>query len=224
MAVLWQHCNSLNNVYKSKAMDCVMFTPIRNNVFRWETPWPEGNVMLVGHQILKDTACILIDPPHVPGLIEALRRIGGQVAIILTTQNHTRGSKYIAFETGAKIYVPEQNPEAIEPGELVAVKVLSEFEKYSAGKVLGMKIFKDFEDFALLTEEKDLIVSDNARGTVDGKLALWPECNPHDPPYPPNEKVHREFKKLIQETGAVSLLAGHGYDIVGNLQELEKSL
>ena len=198
-----------------------MFTPVRKNVFRWETPWPVDNVNMVGHLILRNSKCILIDPPHVPGLVDSVKRLGDSVAIILTSQNHTRGTKYIASKTGATVYLPEQNPKAVEPSELLAVKEIGEFEKYGVGDLLGMKVFKDFYDFALLTEERELIVSDNARGTFDGKLVLYPEFNP---PSPPNETIHREFKKLVQESGATSLLAGHGCDILGNLQELTTRL
>lgn len=201
-----------------------MFSPVRKDVFRWELPWQEADLMMVGHMFLKNSSCILVDPPYVSGLLQSLKRLADSFAIILTSQNHTRGTKYIASETGATIYMPEQNPDAIEPKELLSVKEIGSFEKYSGGSILGLKVLEDFADYALLTEEKELIVADNARGTSSGKLALWPECNPHDPPYPPNETIHKKFKKLIEETGAVSLLAGHGYDIIGNLQELAKDL
>lgn len=201
-----------------------MLLPVRKNLFRWETPWPVSNLMLVGHLILKEKKCILIDPPYVPGIVESIKCLTTETVIILTSQNHTRGSKYLASETGAKIYIPEQNPEAIEPQELLSVRDIGNYESYSEGEVLGMKIFQDFEDKALLTEEKELIVSDNARGTEDGKLVLWPECNPHNPPYPPNKIIHKQFRKLIEESEAVSLLAGHGKDIIRNLQDQSKNL
>lgn len=201
-----------------------MFSPVSRNVFRWETPWQEADLMMVGHLILKNSSCILVDPPYVSGLVESLKRLADSFSIVLTSQNHTRGTKYIASQIRVTIYVPEQEPDAIEPKELLSVKEIGSFEKYSEGSILGLKVLKDFADYALLTEEKELIVADNARGTASGKLVVWPECNPHDPPYPPNETIHREFKNIIQTTGAKSLLAGHGYDIIGNLQELAKDL
>ena len=199
-----------------------MLTPVRKNAFRWETPWPVSNLNMVGHLIVRDSRCVLFDPPTVPGLVDAVKKLGDSTVIILTSQNHTRGTKYIASKTGAKVYVPEMDERAVEPVELLAVKDIGEFEKYNVGDLLGMRVFKDFYDFALLTEEKELVVSDNVRGTADGRLVLFPESG--EPPGPPNETVHREVKKLVQESGATSLLAGHGYDILGNLQELAAKL
>lgn len=201
-----------------------MFTPVRKDAFRWETPFPRNNDNLVGHMFLEDSECILIDPPHIPGLIESIKGLSDSVSIILTSQNHTRGTGYIAAKTGAAVYVPDQDQNAVEPIEVLALKEVGEYKKFSEGEVLGMKVFKDFYDFALLTEEGELIVSDNGRGTADGKLALWPEFMDEDPPKPSNETIHKEFKSLIQKTGATTLLAGHGHDIIGNLQELAKDL
>lgn len=196
--------------------------PVRRNVFRWETPFPQNNQNLVGHLILSDSTCILVDPPCVPGLVESIRRLGHSFVIILTSQNHTRGTAYLASKTGAAVYIPEQDPRAVEPKEMLSVKEIEHFEKYGEGELLGMRVFKDFYDYALLTEEKELIVSDNGRGTSDGKLLLWPEFM--DPAEPPNDTIHNEFKNLVQKSGAESLLAGHGFDIIGGLQELARGL
>lgn len=201
-----------------------MFSPLRKGAFRWETPFPRNDQNMVGHLILRDSECILIDPPCVPGLVESLGKLGDSVSIVLTSQNHTRGTGYIASKTGATIYVPEQDPGAVEPIELLALKEIGEYKKYSYGEILGMKALKDFYDYALLTEEGELIVSDNGRGTADGRLVLWPEYMQEDPPKPPNPTIHKEFKDLIQKSGAISLFAGHGYDIIGNLQELSENL
>jgi hypothetical protein len=200
-----------------------VLTPIRKNAFRWETPFPVKDLNMVGHLILRDSTCILFDPPCVPGLVDSVKRLGDNVAIILTSQNHTRGTKYIASKTGATVYIPEQDPRAVDPKELLAVKEIGEFQKYREGEVLGMKVFKDFYDFAILTDEKELVVSDNATGTADGRLLCYPEYTPDEPPEP-NATIHGEFKKLVQRSGATSLFAGHGYDIRGNLQELAARL
>lgn len=199
-----------------------MLNPIRKGLFSWETPFPQNNQNLVGHLIVEDSACILVDPPCVPGLIESVKRLGDPVTIILTSQNHTRGTGFIASKTEASVYLPEQEEGAIEPKELLAVKEIGEYKKYREGELLGMRVLKDFYDFALLTDAGELIVSDNARGSSDGKLLLWPESM--DPPGLPNETIHKEFKNLVQQSGASSLLSGHGYDIIGNLQGLARAL
>jgi len=202
----------------------VMFSPVRRDVFRWGTPDPEGDWIMVGHLFVRNSEIILIDPPLIPGLIESVARIGKPTAIILTSQNHTRGSKYIREKTGATVYVPDQNPNAVEPQDALAVKEIGQFEKYSTGKLLGFEIFRDFNDFALLTDNKEIIIADNATGSADGKLLVFPEYIPHDPPHPANETVRREIKDLVKKTGAVTLLAGHGYNIYGNLQDLANRL
>ena len=199
-----------------------MFSPVRKDVFRWGTPDPEGDWIMFGHLFVRDSQIILIDPPLIPGLIESITRMGKPKTIILTTQNHTRGSRHIREKTGATVYVPDQDPKAVEPQDALAAKEIGQFEKYTVGtgKLLGFEIFKDFYDFALLTDNKEIIIADNATGSADGRLLVYPEYVAHDPPNPPNETVLREFKDLVKKTGAVTLLAGHGFNIYGNLQEL----
>ncbi len=201
-----------------------MFEPITRNVFRWETPFPLNDQNLVGHLIMRESECILIDPPVVPGLVETVKRLGTAHSIILTSQNHVRGTEYIASRTGATVYIPDQDQRAVDPRDQISIGEIKEAVKFGEGKVLGMKVLKDYYDFALVTEGGMLAVSDNGMGTVDGKLRLWPESMNFDPPKPPNETIHREFKELVRKSGAHTLLAGHGYDIMGNLQELSDGL
>lgn len=47
-----------------------MFQPVRKNVFRWSTPDPEDDWMVVGHAFLTDGGTVLIDLPLVPGLLK----------------------------------------------------------------------------------------------------------------------------------------------------------
>jgi Metallo-beta-lactamase superfamily len=197
-----------------------MFSPVRRDVFRWGTPDPEGDWIMFGHLFVRESGIVLVDPPLIPSLIESINRIGKPEAIILTSQNHARGSKFIREKTGATIYVPDQDPKAVEPQDAQAVKEIGQFEKYSTGKLLGFEVFKDFFDFALLTDHKEILIADNATGSPDGRLLVYPEYVAHDPPHPPNETVLREFKNLVKKTEAVTLLAGHGYNIYGNLQDL----
>lgn len=198
-----------------------MFSPVRRDVFRWGTPDPEDDRMMFGHLFVRGSEIVLVDPPFIPGLVESIARMGKPKAIILTSQVHTRGSRSIREKTGATIYLPEQE---LEPKYAFAVKEIGEVEKYGTGKLLGFEVFTDLADFALLTDSKEIIIADNARGTADGKLLMFPECLPHDPPYPPNATVHRAFKELVKKSGAVTLLAGHGYNIYGTLQEQASNL
>ena len=112
---------------------------------------------------------------------------------------------------------------------------MGKFEVYETGSVLGFKAHKFGDDYALLSEGKELLVGDNARGDHRGNVVIFPEwfkmytpgppCpNPEDFPKEARESLRRRFKEIVKTTGATSLLAGHGYDIVGTLQERANEL
>ena len=204
-------------------------TPIRDGVFRWSTPDPADDWMMVGHLFVRKTGVVLIDPPMVPGLLEAARGLGKLEAVILTEQNHTRASRFIAKRAGTPVYLPETIPQAVEPWEAARVKQLGAFEVYNAGSVLGFQAYKFGDDYALLSDQKELLVGDNARGDAKGNVLIFPEwfsLYTPGPPYPAPEDFSREsrdslrkqFKEIVKNTGATSLLASHDYDIIGNLQ------
>src|SRR5207245_11701632 len=102
----------------------VMFSPVRRDVFRWGTPDPEGDWIMVGHLFVRNSEIILIDPPLIPGLIESVARMGKPKAIILTSQNHTRGSKYIREKTGATVNVPDKNQKTVQAQDDLAVETI----------------------------------------------------------------------------------------------------
>ena len=206
-----------------------MFTPIRNGVFRWSTPDPADDWDLVGHLFVRATGVVFVDPPMVPGLLETARRMGELEAVLLTEQNHTRASAFIAKRAGIPVYLPETNPNAIETWEAARVKAIGDFQVYKAGSVLGFQAHKFGDDYALLSEGKELLVGDNARGDAEGNIVIFPDwfkLNTPGPPYPDPERLPKEWRNslrkqlrdIVKTTGAISLLAGHGFDILGNLQ------
>ncbi len=212
-----------------------MLTPIRNGVFRWCTPDPADDWMLVGHLFVRGTGVVFVDPPMVPGLLDAARRLGKLEAVLLTERNHTRASRFIAKRAGIPVYLPESIPDAVEPWEAARVKQIGQFEVYKAGSVLGFQAYKFGEDYALLSDGKELLVGDNARGDSEGKVLIFPEWFARytpGPPYPAPEDFPKEwrdslrnqFREIVKTTGATSLLAGHGYDIIGSLQERTSEL
>ena len=206
-----------------------MFTPIRDGVFRWYTPDPADDWMMVGHLFVRETGVVFVDPPMVPGLLEAASRLGKLEAVLLTEQNHTRASRFITKRTGIPVYLPETVPEAVEPWEAVKVKQIGDFEVYKAGNVLGFQAYKFGDDYALLSDEKELLVGDNARGDAEGNVLIFPEwfhLYTPGPPYPAPEDfpkefrdcLRKQFKEIVETTGATALLASHDYDIIGSLQ------
>jgi hypothetical protein len=206
-----------------------MFTPIREGVYRWSTPDPADDWMLVGHLFVRESGVVLIDPPMVPGLLEAAGRLGKLEAVLLTEQNHTRASRFIAKRAGIPVYLPETIPEAVEPWETARVKQIGDFEVYSAGNVLGFQAHKFGDDYALLSEGNEVLVGDNARGDAKGNVLIFPEwfsLYTPGPPYPAPEafpkrfrdSLRSRFKEIVKTTGASTLLASHDYDIIGTLQ------
>ena len=211
------------------------FTPIREGVFRWSTPDPADDWTMVGHLFVRDTGVVFVDPPMVPGLLEAAGRLGKPEAVLLTEQNHTRAARFIAKRVGIPVYLPESIPEAVEPWEAERVKQMGDHEVYKAGNVLGFQAYKFGEDYALLTNGKELLVGDNARGDAKGNVLIFPEwfsLYTPGPPYPAPEdfskgwrdSLRKQFKDLVKATGATSLLASHDYDIIGTLQERASEL
>lgn len=210
----------------------IMFVPVRNGILRWGTPDPEGDWIMYGHLVEYGKKVVLIDPPLVPGLIDAAGRTGKVEAVILTTLDHTRGSRYISLKTGAALYVPDQGVSmALDPDVILNYHGIKEYEKYGEGDLFGLKVHRVtvegsgesgmpwFDEYAFLTEEKELIVGDIAIGTAEGKVVMAPEWFPHDPPHEAHEPAHREFRKLIGKTGANTQLAPHGHNIYGDLQQ-----
>jgi hypothetical protein len=205
------------------------FTPIREGVFRWATPDPADDWMMVGHLFVRDTGVVFVDPPMVPGLLDAASRLGKLEAVLLTEQNHTRAARFISKRKGIPVYLPESIPEAVEAWEAARVKEIGDFEVYQAGNVLGFQAHKFGEDYALLSDRKELLVGDNARGDAKGNVLIFPEwfkLYTPGPPYPAPEDVskqfrdslRKQFKEIVKTTGATTLLASHNYDIIGSLQ------
>lgn len=118
----------------------------------------------------------------------------------------------------------------MDSAEAVKVKQLGNFELYRTGSVLGFKAFKFIEDYALLSDGKELLVGDNAAGNGDGKAVLWPYWYLSGPPYSDpssqafKDRLKSEFKEIVKNTGATSLLASHGHDVHGSLQEQASNL
>lgn len=217
------------------SVDASMLVPVRKDVFRWEAPDPADDWMMVGHLFVRETGVVFVDPPMVPGLLEAARRLGKLEAILITEQNHTRAARFISKRAGIPVYLPESIPGAVEPWEAERVKQIGDFEMYEAGNVIGFQAYKFGEDYALLSDKKELLVGDNARGDAKGNVLIFPEWfNLYSPgtPYPAPEDFSREwrdslreqFKDIVKTTGANSLLASHNYDIIGNLQERTNKL
>src|SRR5215467_10401951 len=139
-------------------MSEAVLTPIRAGAFRWSTPDPADDWMMVGHLFVRSTGIVFIDPPLIPGLIDAATQLGRLEAVLLTTQNHTRAAAFMLKRAGIPAYLPEQYSDSVDPREAAKVKDLGVFQTYKAGQVLGLQAYKFGSEYALLTEEKELLL------------------------------------------------------------------
>ncbi len=189
--------------------------------------------MMVGHLFVRETGIVFVDPPLIPGLIDAATKLGKPEAVLLTTQNHTRATAFMHKRAGIPAYLPDQDPNSVDPREAVKVKDVGDFETYKAGRILGFRAYKFGSEYVLLTDEKELLVGDIATGDSTGNLVLWPDWYTPGPPYESYSKelkdsdrkeIKEGFRDLVKSSGATSLLASHGFDIAGNLQARAEEL
>lgn len=210
-----------------------MFELVREGVYRWSTPDPADDWMMVGHFFVRDTGIVFVDPPLVPNLIDEAAKLGRLEAVLLTTQNHTRATAFMHKRARIPAYLPEQDSNTLDPREAVKVKDIGDFETYKAGNIMGFQAFKFGSEHVLLTEEKELLIGDIAMGDANGNVVLWPDWYTPGPPYDSYVKELRDsdrmeikeaFTNLVKKTRATSLLSSHGYDVLGNLQVKAGSL
>ncbi len=80
-------------------------------VWRWETPDPEDDWMMVGHVLTTSAGVVLVDPPVVPGIWDALKAWGPVLGVVLTTHDHLRGAEWFHRATGAPVHLPRPGGE-----------------------------------------------------------------------------------------------------------------
>lgn len=208
-----------------------MITWITDAIGQWTTPDPEEELIMVGHVIKGDEGLVLVDPPVVPGLPRMIESVGAVRAIILTTHDHTRGSRYLSDLWDVPIYAPVHadrsrlqvghvaEPEWYEdatmlPGSLVARRV--------AVTLAGNRPYMD----EMLLQRKDVIfIGDLAAGNPDGTLAACPEQFPGVGSL--EEKTEAVARALLGCSAIPPrlVLTGHGWPFSGSWQaELAKRI
>lgn len=213
-----------------------MLTPVRRDLLKWETPDPSSDWLMIGHILVRDSGCVLVDPPHIPGLLNSVSRLGKIEGVIVTTLDHSRGAALIVRKTGARLLLPDQSSDDVDPLALRIKEEITDYEEYNGGKVLGLEAFRlsvpgkneigmpSMNEFALLTEHKELFTGDLVIGSAEGKMQVAPEWFPSEVTSPAYELAHSKVKDLIHKTGAVSLLPSHGSDILNVLQKAAEFL
>ncbi len=209
-----------------------MLTPVSRNIFSWSTPDPEAFWLMVGHLVLSEGSAILVDPPNVPGLVESVKRLAKPDAIILTTGDHLRGTDYLAGEFSAQVYLPKQEDSDIDEGTAMRIRRMKNVKFFDEGDdlPLGVRSFRarvekgksapNLNEMLLLTNTGELLAGDIAMGSADGGLITRNEFfSRSGAPDPDDNSIcFMTIRKVVERSGARSLLASHGFDILDNLQ------
>lgn len=208
-----------------------MFFPVSRTLFRWSTPDPGDDWMMVGHLLISKEGIILVDPPVVPGISDAIKLLGKPEAVILTTGDHIRGSAFFSSEFDIEMYFPAQSDEDIDPGAALHKHHLRNTTEFEEGDELpgGIRPFRasiprgkttpNINEAMLLTTGGELLTGDIAMGSVQGKLLTRDEFFYSNPDPDDNASCLRSIDKVIRSTGARTLLSSHGFDIQDKLQE-----
>lgn len=206
-----------------------MFQPVLKDSFAWRTQDPEYDWEMVGHLLLRDGEILLIDPPYVHGIEKLLPLIGKPQAIILTTADHTRGSKYLSAKLKVPIYVPLQSDSiSVSPKKMYDGKGITNFEVYEEGTIFWLSarkvtVFRNNEDELpyidemILTYDRTVITGDIAMGSPSGELLTIDEGFTVSPDDNLVRSSFNVVKDRLSDLHIENLLSSHGFDIVGNL-------
>ena len=208
-----------------------MLYPVSRSTFRWSTPDPNDNWLMIGHLLISGDEVILVDPPMVPGLTEAVSRLGKLESVILTTGDHIRGSVYLESRSGAHVYIPDQSENDIDEISSLMKKKLGKATEYKDGENLpgGVRSYRavverrrsapSLNEMMLLTPRGELLAGDIAMGSANGELLTRNEFYYEAPEPEDNAICLKAIERIIRKTEARTLLSSHGYDLVHNLQQ-----
>lgn len=206
-----------------------MFIPVLPNIWRWTTPDPEDDWVMVGHLLQQDHQITLVDPPVVSGLLDALKALGPVTAIVLTTHDHTRGARYLHERLGCPVYVPEQaNRDHIRHAGLREVTWYSEDSPLPGNLKahrcrVTLPMWQDpelpyLDEMMLVTQHHAVITGDIVMGNPGGGIYGCPEGF-NDPADPAKVTAALMTFRAVLPIESQTLLAGHGQDLVGNLRQ-----
>lgn len=201
------------------------------SVWRWETPDPQDDFLMVGHFLTAPTGVVLVDPPVVPGILATLQSWGPILAVVLTTHDHVRGAQWFQNASGAPVYLPRPAWEdPVRRGRLSATPYgdgdqlpggLAAHRIRVATVMWGDEASAYVDEMALTTPDGGaLLTGDVAMGGPAGQV--WP-CPQGLVPQPDPRKVAASRAALqallAQHPSVHTLLAPHGHDVLGSLRE-----
>ena len=89
---------------------------------------------MVGHLFIREFSVVFVDPPNVPGLLEAAGGLGKLRSRPTDRAESHESVEIHSEEAGIQVYLPEATPDAVEPSESCRVNN-SDCEVYKAGSV-----------------------------------------------------------------------------------------
>lgn len=198
-------------------------------VWRWQTPDPEEDWMMVGHVLKTGAEIVLIDPPLVPNLVPAIRELGEPSAVILTTHYHSRGARVLGNRLRCPVLVPQQaDTDYLRSREMTEFVPYGENDRLPAGlRALACTVRvtspHDPHKTLVLVDEM-LLLSEAIRGVFCGDVLVGSPSGvlgcPEGFTDSPNQTQAKASLRAVQATGiaelADTLLPGHGIDIVKN--------
>lgn len=203
-----------------------MLIPASKNIFRWKSNDPELGIDQYGTMLLKGDMVAVVDPPMVPGLIEAIRMLGKPTAVIITNFQHSRGCKTVAGRLGTDLFIPDimgRDGQGIR--EEVVKLHLEKAKKYNESTTLPLQIKPhclrpETEKGIVVVDEMALqfgdvlILGDSAWG-INGKINYFPANIIPDEGKVMETANRKALETLVKKTGSRTLIAGHGEVLTG---------
>jgi hypothetical protein len=214
---------------KESANGLGLFSPVGRQLWRWETPDPEDDWVMVGHLLLTLEGAVLVGPPLVPGLLDHMDRLGVVHAVILTTHDHTRGAGWLGRRPSCPVYVPLQSldhplieAKIVEatpyrdgdrlPGRLVAERIRVTLPMWDDDQ--GAYV----DEMALFTVDGGVLTGDIAMGGPAGQRYLCPEgLSRPAAPHKVQASLSAFHAMMQRHPDTHTLLASHGHDLAGTL-------
>ncbi|MDA8198915.1 MAG: hypothetical protein M0Z54_05735 [Thermaerobacter sp.] len=206
----------------------IPMTAVYPGVWRWETPDPEDDWMMVGHALTTPAGVVLVDPPVVPGIQSALAGFGSVLGVVLTTHDHLRGAEWFHRTTGAPVHLPRLSYD--QPG---LRDRLSRARPYDDGDELpgGLQAHRIrvpalmwddgtyVDEMTLTTPDGGaLLTGDVVMGTPTGQLWACPEgLTLHPDPRKVTASLTTFREVLAHHPSIHTLLASHGTDLIGSV-------
>lgn len=177
------------------------------NLFSWSVFDEDRNVDFHSVLWLSSKGNVAIDPlelsDHDRQHVESL---GGVQHIVLTNSDHKRAAAELAKSTGARVFGPALEMDALRA---LGPSPIKDGEEPIPGlKALELHGSKTPGELALIIENHTLLVGDLVRGQRGGRLNLLPDAKLAD-----RTQALASLRRLAQLSGIEAVLVGDGWPV-----------